>query len=356
MNLLEGLIQRGHRVKVVVPKDQVCNVPGASCIAVQPTRLDLTPGRWFSLGVKFAGVLRDIQREFDIVHFTDAREAWRVGRPCRPVTGMANDAYALDWTDPKYPRSTYSDRLSRGLYYGFLRKMEGNAYPRLDALIANSGHVCRTITKGYHLDAAKVCVIHYGLRQQNQDHPLPLTGSPAVLFVGGNFLRKGLPLLLQAAAVLKPKFPEIHLHVVGKDPNQPTIAALAARLNCTRSVTFHGRQPNDIVRRMMAGAAIFALPSITEGFGLVYLEAMQAGTPVIATRAGGASEVFLDNSEAVFVDPLNVGEITGAIEKTASDNNFARTLREGGRRAVSRFTVESMVAQTERLWGSLLSK
>jgi glycosyltransferase involved in cell wall biosynthesis len=252
---------------------------------------------------------------------------------------MVNDSYALDWMNPKYPRKTYSDRLLRGLYYCFLRKMEGMAYPRLDALIANSRHVRKEIIRGYSLDAAKVCVIHPGLRQQSQDSPLPLTGSPAILFVGGNFLRKGLPLLLQATATLRSRFPDIHLHVVGKDHNQPALAALAARLNLTLSVTFHGRQPNDKVRRMMAGADIFALPSVSEGFGLVYLEAMQAGTPVIATRIGGASEVFVENSEAVFVDPRNVGEMAQAIEKIASDKTFEQALREGGRKAASRLTV-----------------
>jgi glycosyltransferase involved in cell wall biosynthesis len=234
--------------------------------------------------------------------------------------------------------------------------MEGIAYPRLDALIANSRHVCNAIAQGYDLDAAKVCVIHYGLQQRKQESPLPLTGSPAILFVGGNFFRKGLPLLMQAAAALRSRFPDIHLHVVGKDPNQPAIAALAAKLNLTRSVTFHGRRPNDHVRRLMAGAGIFALPSVTEGFGLVYLEAMQAGLPVIATRVGGAHEVFVENSEAVFVDPGDVREMAQAIEKIASDQKFAAALKEGGRKAASRFTVESMVEQTEALWEHLLSK
>jgi len=110
------------------------------------------------------------------------------------------------------------------------------------------------------------------------------------------------------------------------------------------------------VRRMMAGSDMFALPSLTEGFGLVYLEAMHAGAPVIATRLGGAHEVFVENAEAAFVAPGSVAELSAAIERIASDRNFAEALCEGGRKAASRFTVGSMVEQTETLWKSILSQ
>ena len=355
-SLISGLNASGHQLTVVTLNEEIINIPGVRMIGLPRATMDPSPGGWVALGINFADYLKSHSHNFDVAHFTDAREAWRVRKPTLPVTGMVNDSYALDWMNPNHPRSTYSDRMSRGLYYGFLRKMEGITYPRLDALIANSRHVCNTIAQGYNLDAAEVCVIHYGLQQPKEDTPLPLTGSPAIVFVGGNFFRKGLPLLMQAAASLRSRFPDIHLHVVGKDSNQPAIAALAAKLHMTRSVTFHGRQPNDKVRRIMAGADIFALPSATEGFGLVYVEAMQAGTPVIATRIGGAHEVFVENSEAVFVDPRDVGGLSQAIEKIASDKKFAQTLREGGRKAASRFTVDSMVKQTEALWGSIVAK
>ena len=324
MNLLNGLMQRGHRLTVVVPRGQAPAVTGVNFIELRRSKIDPTPGAWISLGERFARVLQLEASRHDIAHFTDAREGFTI-QPCRiPVTAMVNDSYALDWLDRAYPRTLFADRLWRELYYGFLRFIERRTYRKFTRVLTNSRHVRDAIVPGYRLDLRRVQVIHYGL---NVREPVPaptLAGSPSVLFVGGNFVRKGLPTLLDAAARLRSKFVRIHVHVIGRDRNQPFLEEQAHRLGISDCISFHGRQPNDKVRRIMAGADIFALPSATEGFGLVYVEAMQAGTPVIATRIGGAHEVFVENSEAVFVDPNDFGGLSQAIEKIASDQNSRR--------------------------------
>jgi glycosyltransferase involved in cell wall biosynthesis len=353
LNLLKELMQRGHRITAVLPKGQVHFVNGVDFIEVRRNRFDITPGNWMSLGISFAKMVKKIHRKYDIVHFTDAREAWCLGRLQTPITGMVNDSYALKWMEPDYPRKSYPDRFFRGSYYFLLRKIENSTYPRFNTLIANSRYVAQEITTGYGLSPDRVVVVYHGLSHQAMPARISLPGSPALLFIGGNFSRKGLPLLIEATALLTSRFPRIHLHVVGKDRNQPTLAELAARRQLSDKVTFHGWKPNDVVRGMLAGADIFALPSLTEGFGLVYLEAMQIGTPVVATLIGGAKEVFREGQEAVFVDPRRVDEMALAVERIATDKPMAAALRENGRQAAARFTPLQMAEQTEAVWASL---
>jgi glycosyltransferase involved in cell wall biosynthesis len=180
--------------------------------------------------------------------------------------------------------------------------------------------------------------------------PERLPGTPAILFVGGNYLRKGLPALLRAAALLRPGHPDLRIHVVGGDRRRPRFERLARRLGVAGAVAFHGWRDNDRVRSLMAGADLFAMPSRVEAFGLVYLEAMRAGTPVIATCRGGAAEAFADGREALLVDPDDPAAIAAAIRRIGEEPDLRRTLVEGGRAAAARFTVEAAVAATEAVY------
>lgn len=354
--LITGLMALGHQVTAVVPESEKVEMPALRTITVPRLRFDLTPGGWLSLGISFAKILYDEQGRYDIAHFTDAREAWCVCHSSIPVTAMVNDSYAIDWIKPNYLRRLFSDRYLRSLYYTLLRAAEKQIYSRLDVVITNSSYTAGMITEGYRLDPGKVHVIYCGLSEQPSVSLISLAGLPSVLFVGGNFQRKGLSVLLKAVARLLSRFPHIRLHVVGKDRNQPYLVAQACKLGIDEAVEFHGWQPNDRVRGMMTGANVFVLPSLTEGFGLVYLEAMRAGVPVIATSMGGAKEVFIEDKEALFVEPGDINGLTSALEKIASDPETVFRLREGGRAAVKRFTVDAMAKATEELLFKILKR
>jgi glycosyltransferase involved in cell wall biosynthesis len=352
--LLTGLAAQGHEVTAVVPEDQKTALPGVRVVAIRQRRLDPSPGGWMSLGSAFARFLARQGKAFDVAHFTDAREAWRVRRSPIPVAGMVNDSYALDWCERSYPRHIFADRAWRSLYYRLLRAVEVRTYRSLRAVIANSRHVAHAVRVGYRVDPGRTHVIYYGLPDFSPAPPVRLQGRPSVLFAGGNFQRKGLPTLLSAAARVRTEMPDVCVHVVGRDRNQPVLARLARELGCAQHVQFHGFQPNDRVRGMMSGADVFALPSLTEGFGLVYLEAMKAGVPVVATSSGGASEVLEDGAEALFVAPNDPGALARAIRALVTNPALAERLRTGGRAAAARFDAATMAAKTEEVFSRLL--
>jgi glycosyltransferase involved in cell wall biosynthesis len=354
--LINGLRDLGHQITVVVPEGEDIELPDLRILTVSHSPFDPTPGRWLSLGTSFAKILSNEAMKYDIAHFTDAREAWYVRHSPIPITGMINDSYALDWLDENFPRNIFADRYPRGFYYWLLRAIERHTYCRLNSVVVNSKYVGRKVINNYGIDPKKLLIIYIGLPDQLPIDPIPLSGSPSILFVGNNFQRKGLLFLLKATAKLLPQFPDIRVHVVGRDSNQTHLVRQARKLGIDKSVEFHGPQPNDHVRGMMTGANIFVLPSLTEGFGLVYLEAMRAGTPIIATSMGGANEVFLDDKEALFVDPGDEKGLAMAIKKITSRPDTAYRLCKWGQAAAKRFTVEIMGRETEKFFLNALNK
>lgn len=354
--LITGLRDLGHQITVVVPEGESIEMPDLRIHIASHSRFDPTPGGWLSLGVSFAKILSNEAMEYDIAHFSDAREAWCICNSPIPVTGMINDSYAQDWLDVNFPHNIFADRYLRGGYYWLLRVVEKHTYCRMNAVVVNSKHVGRKVINNYRIDPKKVRLIYIGLPDQPPVSPIPLTGSPSILFVGSNFQRKGLPVLLKATAQLLPQFPDLRVHVVGRDCNQSCLMTQARKLGIAEAVEFHGLQPNDYVRGMMIGADVFALPSLTEGFGLVYLEAMRAGTPVIATSMGGAKEVFVDGKEALFVDPREAKDLAMAIKEITSSPNTACRLRKWGQAAAKRFTVDAMGKATEKLFLEALKR
>ncbi len=102
---------------------------------------------------------------------------------------------------------------------------------------------------------------------------------------------KGIDHLVLALPAVREREPRATLHIVGDGADRARLEDLAAASPARAAITFHGRLDEAALREQFARCRIFALPSEKEGFGLVYAEAMAAGRPCVAARAGGAPEV-----------------------------------------------------------------
>jgi glycosyltransferase involved in cell wall biosynthesis len=353
-NLIKALASSGHEVSVVVPANEKTDQWADNIFPVSRFKLDPTPGGWLSLGNSFAKALKSYGTRYDIAHFTDAREAWLVRNPAVPVLGMINDTYALEWLGSAYPRHAYADRLKRSLYYFLQRIIERRTYRRFSVVLANSAYTAQNVIQGYGLPAQIVKTVYYGLAPPPPVEPIKINGEPSILFVGGNFQRKGLPTLIEAVAIQKESLPGIQVHVIGADRNQPALEKYSCSLGVQNNIVFHGRKANAEVRRMMAGADMFAMPSLTEAFGLVYVEAMQIGVPVIATRIGGLKEVVKDREEALFIKPGDPNELAAAIKLLVDDRALVSRLIKNAKSAVARLSVEKMAMATAKLYSECL--
>jgi L-malate glycosyltransferase len=143
------------------------------------------------------------------------------------------------------------------------------------------------------------------------------------------------------------------LVLVGDGPDRPEAAFEAESLGIADRVVFLGKQ--DSVAELLACADLFLLPSASESFGLVALEAMAAGVPVIASRTGGLPEVVIEG-ETGFLAPVGaVEEMADAGATVLGDEAVWRRMSEAARaRAIEEFGVDRVVPQYEHFYDRIL--
>ncbi len=138
------------------------------------------------------------------------------------------------------------------------------------------------------------------------------------------------------------------LVIAGDGDDRPRLEALAATLGLAGQVLFTGFVSEATLAELYDRAAVFVMPSRGEGFGLVYLEAMRAGRPSVAARAGAAAEIVADGETGLLVDPLDPDAIAGALARLLAAPDLARAMGEAGRRRLEQlFTPRRF---RERLW------
>ncbi len=136
-------------------------------------------------------------------------------------------------------------------------------------------------------------------------------GKKKMLLVAVLQPRKGIPDLLKALKQISSQRQDFVLDVVGDGPNRSEYEQLAKDLGLNNMVKFHGRQAEIV--EFIRECDFFVLPSLYENFGVVYIEAMACGKPVIATNAGGPREIVNDDV-GILVPPKDVKALKEAIE------------------------------------------
>jgi glycosyltransferase involved in cell wall biosynthesis len=172
---------------------------------------------------------------------------------------------------------------------------------------------------------------------------LRLVGSPStaerftVLCVCRFYPRKRVDLLLRAAAMLRERIPELEVRIVGGGMEQDRLRSLWHELQVESIVKWIG----DVTQRQLAAeyqrADIFCLPSVQEGFGIVFLEAMAAGKPIVAARSAAVPEVV---RHGCLIEPDSAEALVAAIEQLYFDTELRTRLGFEGLQAVQQFAMQ----------------
>ena len=199
----------------------------------------------------------------------------------------------------------------------------------------------------YGLDAAPAPQNVVDLRTE-----LGWAGAPLIGFVGRLTGQKGVDVLLNAFAIVHRALPTARLLLIGDGPQRDALAVLAGGLQISAAVHFAGWRED--ARAQMAALNVLAIASRWEGFGLVTLEAMQAGVAVVASRVSALPEIVLDGETGLLVPAANAAKLAAALLALLQDPQRAMQLGENGRlRAAQLFTVKQMAVQHAALYLSL---
>jgi len=301
-------------VSQMLPNRRVC--PARSPMAARPLRWawmrwNLPPIEWW------AG-------EVDVVHGTNF---------VVPPTRHAGEVVTIhDLTPLRFPELAHEDTLA---YVPLIKR----ALERGALVHTPSTFIAEEVVEHFGVDRERVHAVAEGIP------PLPdvaadeqvAGGAPYILTIGTVEPRKDHPLLVRAFDAMATDAPDLHLVIAGGDGwgTAALADAIASAKHRDRIVRL-GYVDDEARAGLLNGAAVFAFPSVYEGFGLPPLEAMRAGVPVVATAAGALPEVLGD--AALIVPVGDADALADALRRAVDDEALRTRLVDAGRARVGGYS------------------
>ncbi len=234
-----------------------------------------------------------------------------------------------------------SNRSSRELTW-----MARRVLARAALVIANSSNTAGLLERVWGVDAGRIAVVHPGVdtsrfapaaRDEDVRRALGWAGRTVVLTVARLQRRKGHDVMIDAAVLLRPRWPHLLYAIVGDGEERQALTARVRAAGLDDCVRFHGAVDDAELVRRYQQCDLFVLPNRThegdlEGFGMVLLEAQACGRAVVAGDSGGTAEALRAGETGVLVDCTRPEPLAGAIEALLSDAARRDRMGAAGRR------------------------
>jgi glycosyltransferase involved in cell wall biosynthesis len=228
---------------------------------------------------------------------------------------------------------------------GVQARWERHNLHRADRVIVTSRYCAGVVQALYGVPAERLAVVPEpidltGWRRRFAEAERRPADRPTVLAVARMYPRKRLADLIEAAVVLRARIPGVEVRIVGNGPEMADLRRRRSGRNLESTVTLLG----DVSRRVLAAeyvnAQCFCLPSVQEGFGIVFAEAMAAGLPVVACRVAAVPEVVLDGVTGLLVAPRRPEELAHGMETVLMNEGLRKDMGDAGRRRVQVLDLE----------------
>lgn len=247
--------------------------------------------------------------------------------------------------------TSYMQIYAEGYREKILRRLAMLTYGKADAIIAVSSGVRDDLVRTLEIEEVRVHIIPnpvdikkiHALSMEGVDETLFCSDSTVILAVGRLSKEKGYSHLLNAFSRLK-KICHARLVVLGEGKEEENIRNICRELGVSDDVSFLGYMDNPY--KYMKHSAILVLPSLYEGFGMVIVEAMACGLPVIATRSyEGIEEIIEDGINGLLVPIADASALAVAMESLLLDEPLRKALAQEAGHRVKKFSGDTLAAQ-----------
>jgi len=243
--------------------------------------------------------------------------------------------------------------------------------PKLTGVVAEE--IVRTyLEKCAHIVAPTPSIRDFILRQYTPEAPVTTVPTPVdlgqydrlnpwrvradlglenvelLLYVGRLADEKNLDFLLRAFVKIVAARPQARLLLVGQGPHKHSLQSLAQKLGIGEQVIFIGSIPHDEIPHYAAAADLFVFASMTDTQGLVLIEAMAAGTPVVAVQAPGPTDMLAEGGGVLV--PASEGAFANAVLALLADEARRCAMGEQAARAVQRYTISATAARMSAVY------
>lgn len=176
-----------------------------------------------------------------------------------------------------------------------------------------------------------------------------------ILFFGNIVIYKGPYILLKAISIIKNQFKDFIVVFAGRGPMQEELIKMAQKLGVEKNIRFTGYVDDELKPLYFKSADIFCLPSINtaEAFGIVNLEAMACGLPIVSTRLGGIPDVVEDGKNGLLAEPGDEKSLADALIYLMQNEDIAKKMGNYGKIKVQDYSWEKIAEKTERIYKEL---
>ena len=174
-----------------------------------------------------------------------------------------------------------------------------------------------------------------------------------ILSVGNLTHTKGFDILIHAFARLQSQFKDMSLTIIGSGKQHQKLINLILSLGLEERINIIPAQPNEVVRNVYKCFDLFALPSFSETFGIVYIEAMEAGLPVIGVRGQGIDGVVRDGVTGLLCEPKNIEDLVSKIRWVINNREAATKIACAGQLYVrEHFMMDTLISKLVDIYES----
>jgi glycosyltransferase involved in cell wall biosynthesis len=315
--LQDALVRKGHQVSRIAPAVRSPNGLLVRRILFNAQLTTLLRGHAFDLVVGF-----------DIDGFL-----WRSRRGSAPYLVSVKGVLAEE--------SRQERGQPRAMLWG-LSRLERLNVRHADGVLTTSNYCRRAIAAHYGVPEQRIGLVPEGIDLAHWERiaaePAPLRTGTTILCVARQYPRKHVADLVCAMAAVRRAVPGARAVIIGDGPEHTVLRYLVGKLGLGDAVELRGAIPShDEVARAYQRADLFCLPSVQEGFGIAYLEAMASGLPVVATTATAIGETVPDGRAGVLVPPGDVRALSATLIELLGSPQRRRDLGEGGRAWVRQY-------------------
>jgi glycosyltransferase involved in cell wall biosynthesis len=258
--------------------------------------------------------------------------------------------------------------LRKNVYRFFDRFSERYVDRFVDRFVAVSEVLRKTLTDQHKIPEGKVVKIYNGIeieeyrpngkevRSQKSEVRREFglaKDAPVIGAIGRMVWQKGFEYLIESIPTTIEILPQSKILIVGDGPLRERLEALSKELGVRDNVIFAGFRSD--IKEILSAVDLLVIPSLLEGFPMITLEAMAMAKSIVATNIDGITEQITDGINGILIPPKDPSALAKAVMRVLNDRELARTMGLAAREKVEQeFSVEKMVAETEKVYLSLL--
>jgi glycogen(starch) synthase len=228
-------------------------------------------------------------------------------------------------------------------------------------VIASTRLMVREIVAGFEMDPAHVRRVPHGIdpawwATPGPDEPPDQARSKLVLAWGRVRYEKGFHVLARAVAALRPRVPGLECMIVGRGTYLPELQSQIDIAGVGNLIEVPGYLPDDDLRAVIHRAGCVVIPSLYEPFGVVALEALAGGAPLIVADTGGLAELVGGTGSALLFEPGNADDLANCIERVLTDEDVAAEMvKRGGEILQATYSWDAIATRTMSVYQEALT-